>query len=172
MRPEKKSIIKEYSDALNETQYVLLADYRGLTVAQFTELRERLREVGASTQVVKNCLFSLALTQRGWGNLASFMDGPTAMIRGAGEITSLVKKVKAYQDEHKAPLLIAGTISGSLLSVRDIEDLAQIPCREELLGMFVRTVAAPMSQLVGVMSQKVASLLYVLKAVEEKKKNS
>jgi large subunit ribosomal protein L10 len=169
MRPEKQSIINEYSDALKSSGYVLLADYRGLSVEKFDELRKSLRGTGSSMQVVKNGLFALALNDSGCDGLEGMLDGPTAVIHGDGDITVLAKDLKAYRKKYQVPTMKGGHTEGMLLSSDDIEEMANIPPREVLLGIFVRTVAAPMSQLVGVMNQKVSSLLYVLKAIEEKK---
>ncbi len=169
MRPEKQSIINEYSEALKNSGYVLLADYRGLSVEQFDELRKSLRETGSFMQVVKNGLFELALNDCGCDGLNGMLEGPTAIIHGDGDITVLAKDLKAFRTKNQIPTMKGGRADGLLLSSDDIEEMANIPPREVLLGKFVGTVAAPMSQLVGVMNQKVSSLLFVLKAIEEKK---
>jgi large subunit ribosomal protein L10 len=169
MRPEKQSIINEYSEALKATEFVLMGDYRGVTVEQFAALRAELRATGSSVQVVKNELLALALKSTGQESLTEHIAGPTVMISGQGDVTVLAKQLKAFNKENKVLEMTCGEIDGSLLSSADISALAEIPAREVLLSMFVGTVAAPMSQLVGVMNQKISSLLYVLKAVEEKK---
>lgn len=169
MRPEKESIVKEYADKLEKTEYVLLADYRGLTVEQFAELRKVLRETGSSIQVVRNGLFALSLNEAGWDSMTAFLDGPTAMIYGEGDVTVVAKKIKEYRKDKELPVVRGGKIDGTILTKADVDEMALIPPREVLLGQLVGTVAAPMTQCVGVLNQKLSSLLYVLKAIEDKK---
>ena len=170
MRPEKESIINEYSEGLKEINYVFLADYRGLSVEKFAELRSQLRSSGSTMQVVKNCLFQKAIEGSDWDNLNELLDGPTAIIRGDGDVTVVAKQLKAYAKANEGPAIKGGNVDGTLLSDADVTALSEIPAREVLLGQLVGTIAAPLSQTVGVLSQKVASLVYVLKAIEEKKK--
>lgn len=172
MRPEKKSIIDEYSSKLKDKHFVMLADYRGMTVEQLTELRKLLHTVGSGATVVKNGLFQIALNELGWDKMPGTQDGPTAVISGTGEITDVAKALKDFIKKHNdLPVMKGGKLNGTFLTVADIEAIAQIPSREILLGRLVGTIAAPISQTVGVLKQKVASLVYVLKAVEEKKSN-
>lgn len=171
MRPEKESIINEYSLRMKEAQYLFLADFNGLTVEQFQELRKQLRDNNTKISVVKNGLLQLALKNMGWDELLSCLEGPVAMVYGDGDVTNAAKKIRDFSKNNKSPVLKGGETDGSFLTAQDIDEMADMPPREVLLGKLVGTIAAPMNQLVGVMNQKVASLVYVLKAVEEKKNN-
>jgi large subunit ribosomal protein L10 len=171
MRPEKEAILKEIKQKVDESEFLLLADYRGMTVEQFSALRASLRAQGCRIQVVKNSLLKLVARDKGWGGLDGHLAQSSAMVVGKNvvEAAKVLKKFKAEVPNMNRPAMKAGMMGTSLLSVADIDALASLPPREVLLGQLVGTVAAPMSRLVGVMSQKVSSLLYVLKAVEAKK---
>jgi len=169
MRPEKQAIINEIRARLEGRSYVILADCRGLTAEQMKELRGRLKEAQAGLMVVKNSLFGLAVRELGWDGIERFLQGPTAMIAGSGDITSLCKILKEYTKANNLPVVKGGRLGGLVLSPNDVEALASVPSREVLLGQLVGTLAAPLQQLVGVMSRKISSLAVVLNAIAEKK---
>jgi large subunit ribosomal protein L10 len=169
MRPEKTSITKALKDQVAGSAYVILADYRGLNVAKTEDLRRRLSGVKARYRVINNSLFQHAapeLTARGFKDA---LTGPSAMVSGQGDVVTAAKVLKDFIKENKLPVIKIGALQGEVLTAGDIETLASLPGRETLLGRVVGTIAAPMTQLAGVLHQKVASLLYVLKAIEEKK---
>jgi len=166
MRPEKKSIVSEIHELLEHTGFVFLVDYKGMTVQQLADLRARLRAFDSRLTIVKNTL----LTHAGGANMSGLLQGPTAMITGTGDAGQVAKTLSIFIREHdQRPALKGGRFEGTVLSASDVDAIAKIPPREQLLSILVGTIAAPMSQLVGVMQQKLCSLLYVLKAAEEKK---
>lgn len=169
MRPEKKAILDEIRGNLEESDFAFLADYRGLSVEQLTELRRQLRVCHTKLQVVKNSLTKLAAGELDLETPDELFDGPVAMVYGSGDAPAVAKAIRAFRKRGKLPVIMGGWLERRVLSADAAEHMADIPPREVLLGMVVGTVCAPMSQLVGVMSQKLSSLLYVLKAVEEKK---
>lgn len=164
MRPEKESIANEIKERVEGAVFVILADYRGLTVAQTDELRNRLHGASANVQVVKNRILRLADDR-----LTEGLKGPSAMVYGKGDVVQAAKILRDFIRENKLPVIKIGSLEGTILSAGDLDILASLPSKEGLHAMVVGTLAAPMSQLVGVMNQKVASLLYVLNAVQEKK---
>jgi large subunit ribosomal protein L10 len=169
MRPEKEAILKEIKQKVDASEFVLLADYRGMTVEQFSALRASLRASGARIQVVKNRLLRLVARDKGWNAIEAHLVQPSAMVVG-GNVVEAAKAIKKFRtDKQPRPAMKAGMMGDRFLSMKDIEDLASLPPREVLLAQLVGTVAAPLTRLVGVMSQKVSSIVYVLKAVEQKK---
>ena len=171
MRPEKIAIIKEIRESIAGSEYVILADCRGLKSEQLKDLRGQLRGAKSGLKVVPNALFGVAAKDVGWDGLAKYLTGPTAMVYGSGDVTQVAKVLKAYAKAMgaKLPVIKGGYLTGQVLESGQVEMLAEVPPRAVLLGRVVGTIAAPMTRLVGVMSQKVASLLYVLKAVADKK---
>jgi large subunit ribosomal protein L10 len=134
------------------------------------DLRGHLSGAKAEIHVVPNALLGVAARGLGWGDMSQFLVGPTAMVSGAGDVSQVAKLLTAYVRDNNLPIAIkGGRLASQMLGAKDVVSLAELPPREILLGRVVGTIAAPMSRLVGVMNQKVASLLYVLKAVAEKK---
>ena len=169
MRPEKQSIGAELTAKVKGAGYIFLADYKGLSVAKTAELRKQLKGANAKIQVVKNRVFKHVLKGAGVGGLDAGLKGASAMVYGNGDPVATAKVLKDFIKANEKPVIKLGTLQGAMLTAKDVEALAAMPSREIMLGKLVGTIAAPMSSLVGVLNQKVASLLYVLKAIEEKK---
>jgi large subunit ribosomal protein L10 len=168
MRPEKESILAEVRGNVEAADFTILADYRGLTVEQMAALRGRMRENGTRVQVVKNALLRRAAADLGRPVNESSLEGPVCMIWGEGDVTAVAKALKKFAAEFELPVVKGGILGERALSAEDVKAMADMPSREIMLGMFVGTVAAPMTQLAGVMTQKLLSILYVLKAAAEK----
>lgn len=169
MRPEKKAIVAEVQSYIEGSEYVVVTDCRGLAVQKMGDLRDRLRESKSELHIVKNTFLARAAEAAGLEGVGTMLEGPTAIVTGTGELTDVAKLLLKFIKENEKPGIKGGVVSQSVLSAADVEQMAKIPPREVLLGTLVGTVAAPMTRLVGVMNQKVASLLYVLKAIETKK---
>ena len=169
MRLEKKAIVKEIRELMEGKSYAVLMNFKGLKVEQINSLRNQLAGMKARLLVVKNTFFKRAADELGWGDVSKFMDGPSALIAGTGDVSNMAKFLKNFKKENELLTVKGGRLGDKLISASDIEAIANIPPIEVMRARLVGTIAAPMSQLVGVMQQKVCSLLYVLKAVEEKK---
>lgn len=172
MRPEKLAITKEVRERLEGSRFVLFIDYMGLTVQQLSNLRARMSEADANVQVVKNVFLERAFLELGWDGASLFRDGPTAIVAGSGDITRTVRALRTFIRENNALGLKGGRLGTILLSPANVAEIADIPSREALLGKLTSTCAAPLMRLLWAVSQKTLSLLYVLKAIEEKKKQS
>lgn len=169
-RPEKIAIREEVRSRMSDSGYVILTDCRGMNVAGMTELRAKLRGAKSRLLVVPNSFLKLASQDLGWGEVERFLEGPTAMITGTGEVTQVAKVLKDFvKTASKPPSVKGGWFEMKALSSGDVEAIASLPSREVMLGRVVGTIAAPMTRLAGLLQQKVASVLYVLKAVEDKK---
>ena len=149
---------------------VVLADYRGSTVEQMTELRARVRDASGSAMVVNNALLGVAAKELAWTDVERFLFGPTVLICGTGDEAGMAKVVVQSAKSTRRLAIKGGRMGVTSLTAADIEQLAATPPREVLLAQMLGTLAAPMTHLVGALSQKLASVVYVLKAIEEKKK--
>jgi large subunit ribosomal protein L10 len=169
MRPEKESIVKEIKASLDASEFLFLADYRGMGVQKLAALRSALAEADAEMHVYKNRYLGVAMGEERREELAGSLTGPTGVFTGSGDPTAVAKILVTFKKENELPVLKGGALNDKILTDSDIEAMAKIPPREILLSQLVGTVQAPMTSLVGVMNAKVSSLLYVLKAIEEKK---
>lgn len=145
--------------------YMILADYDGMDSPMTTELKNSLRANGASYNVVKNRMLNRAMPE----DISGLLKGQTAMIYGEGDVVEVAKVIKKFTAANQKPVVKGGFVEGKAVTADDVVALAKLPSKDVLRAMLLGTLQAPCSQLVGVMNQKVASLVYVLSAVKEKK---
>ena len=169
MRSEKQSIVAEIKAELEGAAFILFTDFTKMNMTQTTLLRRKLRELGARLQVVPNRLFGVVAKELGYEGLEDLMKGPTALVYGSDDAAAAAKAVTEFIKAEKVPAVKGGYMEGGVLDKAGVERLATLPSKKTLQGMFVATLAAPMSNLVGVFSQKLASVVYVLKAAADKK---
>jgi len=166
LRPEKQAMYNEVQQSVSDSLYLLLADCTGMSMFETLEFKKQLNGADAKMKVVKNRMLALICEDLGT------LTGPTAMISGSGDVVDVAKILGKFSDETQKPAVKGGMLEGSVLSAEDVVALAKLPGKKELQAKLVATIAAPMTQVVGVMNQKVCSLLYVLNAVCEKKEQA
>ena len=164
IRPEKESIAAELGERVSGALYMILADYTGMDMPQTIELKNNLRDREATFSVVNNRMLKRTLE----GEAADLLKGQTAMIYGEGDVVEVAKIIRKFTKENKKPAIKGGYLEGKLISGEEVSELALLPAKEVLQAMLLGTLQAPCTQLVGVMNQKVASLVYVLDAVKTK----
>ena len=131
---QKKAVVEEIKNKLDNSKTFLLIDYRGLTVSEITELRRSLREMGSDIKVYKNTLMNLALKDKNI-KLDDFMEGPNAYLFSS-DIIEPIKVVSKFAKEHPALEIRAGYIDSEVVDVNTIKQYADIPSMEGLLTMF------------------------------------
>ncbi len=166
LRPEKQAMYNEVQETVSGALYMLLADCTGMSMSETLEFKKQLGGVDAKVKVVKNRMLGLICED------LSGLTGPTAMISGTGDVVEVAKILQKFSAETEKPALKGGLLEGAVLSADDVVALAKLPGKKELQAMLVATIAAPMTQVVGVMNQKVCSLLYVLNAACDKKEQA
>lgn len=166
LRPEKRAMFEEVKESVSGALYMILADCKGMSMPQTTEFKKQLRGAEAEVKVVKNRMLNRVCED------FDRVTGPTSLIFGSGDVVEVAKILKKFSADNELPSLKGGLLEGSLLSAEDVAALAKLPGKKELQAKLVGTLAAPMTQVVGVMDQKVCSLLYVLNAVREKKEQA
>lgn len=169
-RPEKLSLVAEIGERVKGAEFAVLVGYRGLTVGKLAELRSQLRQKQCRLMVVPNRFLGIAAGAQGIQGLAPCLEGPTALVTGRGDVTEVAKVLAAFAKDNPLLTIKGGVIGRTAILASDVQSLAKMPPRPVMLGMAVGTIAAPLMGLVGVLNQKVCSLLYVLRAIEEKKK--
>lgn len=172
IRPEKKAMYNEVQENVSGALYMLLADYKGMTMPETDEFKKLLRSADARVKVVKNSMLGRISKEMGCAFDSKALSGPTAVIFGSGDVVEVAKILKKFAGDKEKPSFKGGLLEGSVLSAKDVVELAKLPGKKELQAKLVGTLAAPMTQVVGVMNQKVCSLLYALNAVREKKEQA
>ncbi len=169
---EQVSLLK---DKLEKVSAVFVAEYRGMTVAQSTRLRALVRGVDAELKVAKNTLFSIAMKEAGMDALPESMTtGPNIYALCYGDPVEVAKVLKTYAADktQKAFILKGGLLGHSVLNVAQVQALADLPTKEVLVGQVVRTIAAPLTGLVTVLSGTMRGLVTCLSQVKEQKEKA
>lgn len=166
-RPEKQAMAAEIDGRVTGALYMILADYDGMDVSVTNDLKKTLRDKGASYNVVKNRMLNRSLP--GGIDLSGLLKGQTAMIYGDGDVVEVAKVIRKFAAANKKPVVKGGYVEGKAVSADDVVALAKLPSKDVLRAMLLGTLQAPSRNLVGVFSQKMASLVYVLSAAMEKK---
>ena len=130
---EKKVIVSEIVDKIKNSESVILFQYQGLTVAEMSELRNKLNEVGSSIKIYKNTLLKRALSDINV-NMDEFLEGPNAVLFGE-TLLEPIKIIAEFAKEHEKLNIRVGIISGDVASLETIKEYASIPSREGLLTM-------------------------------------
>jgi len=168
MRPEKSLIIEDLKSRLNASPFLILVDYTGLSVHQFSELRTRLAAQGAECKVVKNTFLRRAAAETGLPELNGSLQGQTAVVTGEKDVCAAAKVIKNFKSEFQKPTLKLGVLDKALLTAADVEALADLPAREVLLAQLLGLLQTPATQLVRVLNEPASSLARVLKAKADK----
>lgn len=141
----KKKAVEEIKERFSTAKSAVLVDYRGLTVGEVTELREKFRAAGVEYKVYKNNLVKLAIKDTEFESLSKDLTGPNAIAFGIEDAVVPAKIVKEFSKTHKALELKAGVVEGSYCNLEDIVKIADLPSKEVLLGRFLGSIKAPVS---------------------------
>lgn len=154
MNPDKKIIIDGLLDRVNASPYLIVIDYTGLTVQQFTELRNRLGAGGASCTVAKNTYMRKALAEAGLPDIGDSLVGQTAFVMGESEVFSAAKVIKNFEKEFKKPEMRVGILGNAVLDEAKLKAIADIPSREAVLSQLLATILEPASRIARVIKKK------------------
>lgn len=162
---KKEEEVKLIADRLSRCTIAIVTDYRGLTTGEMNRLRTKLREKEIEYRVVKNTLVRLAAQQEGKEALNEFLEGPTALAFGYAEITEAPKALTAHIRSERSVLSIkGGLIDGQALAAAQVEKLATLPSREQLLAQSLAALQGPLYALHSVLSAQLRGLVTALNA--------
>lgn len=168
MRLEKQYINAEYVARLNRSPFFIVADYTGLKVSHFSELRKRLRKCDAEIHVVKNTIFKIAARETGIADLGGTLSGQIAVVTGSKDISAAAKVLKTFTAEFEKPKVRFGMMDSQHLDAASVAVLADLPSIEVLRGQLLGLFLAPATKLVRTLNEPAASLARVLQAKADK----
>ena len=168
---EKEKTIAEIKEHINNSEVAIMTQYVGMNVAQATALRKQLREAGAQFKVYKNTLARRALRELGLENAADFMEGPTSWAFCADPVAP-AKILKDFSKEVQFVAMRGGILSGAVVSAAQLEALADLPSREQLIAQVVGTIAMPLRNTVGVLSALPRNLVNALDQIRKQKEEA
>ena len=145
----KQPIVQAIAEDVKDAASVVLVDYRGLTVAQDTELRKQLRDAGIVYKVCKNTMMKRAFE----GTLEEHLEGPSAIAISKDDATAPARILCKFAKDAKALELKAGVIEGTVYDVDGLTELSKIPSREELLAKLLGSMQSPITNLARVLNQ-------------------
>ncbi|KMY33676.1 50S ribosomal protein L10 [Lysinibacillus xylanilyticus] len=139
----KQAQVQEITEKFQNAASVVVVDYRGLNVAQVTELRKQLREAGVEFKVYKNTLTRRATEAVGLEGINDVLVGPNAIAFSTEDVVAPAKIINEFAKKNEALEIKAGIIEGTISSVEDVKALAELPSREGLLSMLLSVLQAP-----------------------------
>ena len=165
MKEVKQVIIDEILTRINESPFLLVADYSGMTVPQFEELRKRLKGKGAKFQVAKNTFVRQAANSAEYPEgLAEFLTGQTAVVTGESDVCAAAKELKDFAKENEKPGIRGGVLDGELLDEAKVKALADLPPMEVLQATLLGVLNQPGTMLARVLNEPGSSVARVLQA--------
>ena len=159
----KRETVADLADRIKRSTIAIATDFSGLGVNQLTELRRQLREAGVEYRVVKNRLAARAATEAGVERFSELLEGATGIVFGYGEPEAAAKAVDQYVKQTRSSLRIRnGIIQGEVLSAAQINAIAVLPTKAELLARLLAQLNAPATGLVHVLTGPIRGLAIVL----------
>ncbi|HEY3316494.1 MAG TPA: 50S ribosomal protein L10 [Bacillota bacterium] len=168
-KEEKARIAAGVAELLKRSQTTVLADYRGLNVAQDTKLRQKLRKAGVDYRVIKNTITERAAKEAGIEGLEPYLAGPVSIAFGYDDPTQVAKILTDFARANKELEIKAGIFEGKVISAERVHALAILPPREVLLAQVAGQFRAPLAGLASVLAGPLRQFAYAVEALRQKK---
>ena len=149
----KQPIVQAIVDDITDAQSIVLVDYRGLTVAQDTELRKQLREAGIVYKVCKNTMMKRAFEGTEFAQLDEYLEGPSAIAISKDDATAPARIICKFAKTAQALEVKAGVVEGTVYDANGVAELSKVPSREELLSKLLGSLQSPITNLARVLNQ-------------------
>ena len=172
IRPAKIATVDEVKTKVDATTTAVVTEYRGLTVAEISNIRRQLRTLGADYKVFKNTLVRRAVQGTGVEPISEFLEGPTAIAFVDGDISAVAKALRDLAKASPKLILKGGVLDGKALSPKDIGALADLPSRDVLLAQFAGALASPLRTMASLLKAVPQNLAYGLSALIDSKGGS
>jgi len=168
-KEEKGQVIAGLKEKFSKAKVVVFTDYKGMTVAELTDLRRLLKKSSLDYGVVKNTLAKIAAKDTGVAAADSIFKGPIGVAIGYDDPVLVVKKVLEFMKTNEKLRVKGAVIEGKLCEPSEVKEIAELPSREVILSMIAGAFQAPASKMCGALSATVTSFAYALQALEKKK---
>lgn len=158
---KKKAIVEEITDKFNDSQSTILVDYRGLDVAEVSDLRKQLRDAGVEFKVYKNTMTKRAAEKAELNDLTETLVGPTAIAFSNDDVVAPAKILHNFSKDHNDLEIKSGVIEGEIASLEQIQELAELPNYDGMISMLLNVLQAP-----------IRNFAYAVKAVGEEREGT
>lgn len=170
-RTEKAEVIQELREGFNKARAIVFTDYRGMTVAELSELRSALREGKVEYRIVKNTLARIAAEGTSVSAVRDAFKGPVGIVMSYDDPVLAVKKILDYSRKNDKLKVGVGLIEGSVCAAQDLETVATLPPKAVLLSMMAGAFQSPLSKLGSLLQATMARFVHALQALKDKKSN-
>ncbi len=165
----KKEIVAELKETLSESQLTFIIGYQGLTVAEITDLRNRLRPKGAVCTVTKNTFMGIAIKEEErWAPMEAILKGDSAFIMVKDDIGGAIKAYQDFQKAAKKTEIRGGVMDGKLLGEADLKAIADLPSKEQLIAQIAGAINGVATKLAVGINEIPTGLARAIKAISEK----
>jgi large subunit ribosomal protein L10 len=171
-KAQKVQSVQEMVALMKGSETLYLLDFRGLSVAEITSLRNSLRDSGASVRVVKNTLAKRAASEAGLPGFDALLTGPSAVVFCGEDPVAPAKAVQAFIKDKRKLAVKGGYLQERIIDASAVEELASLPSREELVAKVVGGIASPLYAIAGVLAGPMRSLVIALDRVREQKEQA
>lgn len=173
----KKAMVADLKESLTTAKGAVLTSYTGLTVAQDTQLRVKLREAGVKYRVIKNTMARIAADEAGLSGLDPYLEGTTALAVSETDPVAPAKVISDFIKENKLEkdgklTVKAGLVEGQVIDAAGVKSLAALPAREVLIAQVLAGMQSPIAGLVNVLHGSIRNVVYVLDAVRQQKESA
>jgi large subunit ribosomal protein L10 len=170
---DKQAMVAELKESLSEAQLAVVIDYQGLTVAEITDLRNRLLPKGATCKVTKNTLMRIAVEgSERWEPLTEFLKGSSAFLLVKEDISGALKAYQEFQKVSKKTELRGGVMEGRALKEADVKAIADLPSKEQLMAQIAGAINGVATKLAVGIDQVPSSLARAIQAIADKDKEA
>ena len=142
----KSALVEEIATKLKDAQSAVIVEYRGLSVAEVTELRRSLRAEDVEFKIYKNTLVRRATESTGYEELNAQLTGPNAIAFGHSDAVAPARVLAKFAKDHEALVIKAGMVEGKVLDVEEIKEISKLPNREGMYSMLLGMLQAPVSK--------------------------
>jgi large subunit ribosomal protein L10 len=169
VKPEKVLLVNELHDKFARAVSAVLADFRGLTVQELTDLRHQLREASLELAVVKNTLARRAVQETTYEKLSPYLKGPTSITFSYRDTVAPAKILSAYVKKQPKLAVRAGLFEGEVVPAEKVAEIADLPSREVLLAQALAAMQGPLAGLAWTLQGVLSTFIGTLQALHDKK---
>ena len=167
-KEQKKEIIGDITDKIERQKSLVITDFRGLKVGELEELRNQLREIGVDFKAVKKTLIKIASEKAKKEIDTSQFDSSTALAFSYEDEIAPIKVIYKFAKNHENLKILGGMMDGKLLTIEEVEELAKLLSRDELLAKLVGSIKAPINGLANVLQGNTRDFVGLLSAIVSK----
>lgn len=168
-RVKKENIVKDIEEKLDRQKAIMFMDFSGVKVKELTGLRNELKENGNEMEIAKKSLLGIALKNKNIAADVKNLSGEIAVVFGYEDEVASSKILYQFVKANKKAKMLGGMIGSNFYGEKEVMKLAQLPGKQQLLGMLVGTINAPITGFVSVLHGNLRNLVYALSAIKDSK---